>query len=760
MLTKCGKKRIKIKIKILLVNCFFRRSISLFFKTKLIIQIKMENQLTVALKNNKLLNNCNISNLDFSDIKGNFITLNEGQFLFKEGDNSDYIYLVLSGEVNLLKKQKVGKTISYVFGENEFLGEDEFLKQINRNTTAVAIADSYVIELTKDEVTKLVDQDQSVAMNLSINTPNEDSDSIEDYVDEKLVEEIFDNSLNNNLSEEELIDNEHISINDISEPIQSEIISDGIENISDESTLEQNLADELTDKINHNKFDLDEQVPDRFELTDEDITEFSDVFDNNTSALNLPQDENPQEEPLSKDEKLFEDNFDEKFDLTNLSNNEDETGIKHVEKLLNDLEDEEHQELTDDLVTEEMGNTEEYLDKNFDNSKGDDGMLTEQLEMIIKAAQLVNSNIKLDDVLKNIVDVAVDLTNADRGTLYLVDKNNRSLWSKVLMGDELKEIHLKFGEGVAGWVAEKGEIVNISDVHSDKRFKESFDKESGYKTDTMLCYPIRNKREEIIGVLQLLNSTKGGFSQNDEWFINALSVHAALALENASLVEKLLETERTSSLGKMGSFLIQDIKKPILVSKRYAEHLSQKNLPRDIKQVVEMLLEQLNQVSDLILTTSNYTEGTLVLRKENASLNDTLKEYTNRLEAYLRTNNCLIVTEFDKDVNVNLDSKEFYQCFNNIVKNAVEALPDGGNILLTTKIDGGNVRISFEDRGIGIPESQIDKVFEPLITFKNNKGPGLGLSITKKIVEDHNGTLSMSSVVNEGTTVVITLPTV
>jgi len=725
------------------------------------MQIKMENQLAVALRNNKLLNNCNVSNLDFADIKGNFVTLNEGQFLFKEGDNADFIYLVLSGEINLLRKQKVGKTISYVFGENEFLGEDEFLKQINRTTTAVAIADSYIIELKKEEVTKLIDQDHGVAINLSINTPVEDPDSIEDYVDEKLVEEIFDESLDNNLPEENTFNNEQRSIDDISEPVQSEIIDDGIDNILDESPLEQNLAAEITDKINHNKFDLDEQITNEPEITEDNIIEEADDSDTKiTSAVNLPEDENPQEEPLSKDEKPFEDNFDGKFDLSDLSTNEDETGIEHVEKLLNDLEDEEHQELTDDLVTDETDDVIEYLDMNFDNSKGEDDMLTEQLEMIIKAAQLVNSNIKLDDVLKNIVDVAVDLTNADRGTLYLVDKNNRNLWSKVLMGDELKEIHLKFGEGVAGWVAEKGEIVNISDVRSDKRFKESFDKESGYKTDTMLCYPIRNKREEIIGVLQLLNSAKGGFSQNDEWFINALSVHAALALENASLVEKLLETERTSSLGKMGNFLIQDIKKPILVSKRYAEHLNQKNLPREIKQVVEMLLEQLNQVSDLVLTTSNFTEDTFVLRKEDIRLNDTLNEYSNKMEPYLRVNNCLIVTEFDKDVTVNLDSKEFYQCFNNVVKNAVEALPEGGNILITTKKDGGNVKISFEDRGIGIPESQLDKVFEPLITFKDNKGPGLGLSITKKIVEDHNGTISISSKVNEGTTIVITLPTV
>lgn len=83
----------------------------------------------------------------------------------------------------------------------------------------------------------------------------------------------------------------------------------------------------------------------------------------------------------------------------------------------------------------------------------------EQFEMVIKALQLVNANVKKDDVLKNIVDVAVNLTNADRGTLYLVDKETNEIWSKVLIGGEVSEIRLKIGDGLSGWVQKPAKLL-------------------------------------------------------------------------------------------------------------------------------------------------------------------------------------------------------------------------------------------------------------------------------------------------------------
>ncbi|MCB9208129.1 MAG: GAF domain-containing sensor histidine kinase [Ignavibacteriales bacterium] len=382
----------------------------------------------------------------------------------------------------------------------------------------------------------------------------------------------------------------------------------------------------------------------------------------------------------------------------------------------------------------------------------------EQFEMVIKALQLVNANVKKDDVLKNIVDVAVNLTNADRGTLYLVDKETNEIWSKVLIGGEVSEIRLKIGDGLSGWVAETGETLNIKDVNEDERFDGSFDKATGYKTKNMLVFPIKNKTEETVGVLQLLNSLKGGFSKQDEMFLSLISINTSLALENASLVEQLVTSERNTSIGKMGNFLTYDLKKPILTCKRYAEHLKKKELPFDVKQVVNLLDEQLDQVSSQIVAASGFTEGTTLLRRQPVSLNDTLHEFAINIHNLVRSNNCKIEYELGHDVKINVDKKEFYQCYFNIIKNACEALPDGGNIVVSSESAGENVEILFNDKGVGIPSSDMEFVFEPLWSKNKINHSGLGLSISKKIVEDHGGEISIQSDKENGTNVKISLP--
>ena len=385
-------------------------------------------------------------------------------------------------------------------------------------------------------------------------------------------------------------------------------------------------------------------------------------------------------------------------------------------------------------------------------------MSHEQFKMVVKSLQLLNANVKKDDVLNNIVDVAINLTNADRGTLYLVEKETNEIWSKVLMGDNVTEIRLRIGDGISGWVAENGELLNIADVKKDKRFDPSFDKATGYSTKSMLVYPIKNKTNETVGVLQLLNSLKGRFTEQDEVFLNAISLNAALALENASLVEQLVHSERDTSLGKMGNFLTYDLRKPILVCKRYAEHLLKKDLDFEVKQIIKMLDEQLDQVASQITAASDFTEGTTLLRKQTVNLNDTLYDFSSRIRNFVKSYNCKIEHELSDDQKVNVDLKEFYQCYFNIIKNSCEALPEGGNILVSTSTKGNNVEVSFNDKGVGIESGDVKYVFDPLWTKNKKNNSGLGLSIAKKIVGDHGGKIWIESNEESGTTVFIHLP--
>jgi nitrogen-specific signal transduction histidine kinase len=421
--------------------------------------------------------------------------------------------------------------------------------------------------------------------------------------------------------------------------------------------------------------------------------------------------------------------------------------VVEEEKSLPSVSEEVIPEIKNDTVERELVSPQSSIEMTF-----------EQLDRINKAAHLVNSNVKIDDVLRNIVDVSVSLCEADRGTLYLVDRSKNELWSKVLQGNEPRKITLKIGDGFAGWSAANKEIVNVEDAYSDDRFNNAFDKSSGYRTKSILCFPIKNKNDDVLGVIQLLNSKKDTFTKLDENFLNALSTHAALALQNADLVEQLLKSERISSLGKMANFLIQDIKKPILVSKRYSEHLLKKELSDDVVQVVNMLLEQLNNIADLVQSTSNYSDGESVLRSSKVSFNEAVSEFITRIDSYVQSMNCEIIEKLDSDVTVEIDTKEFFQGFKHIIKNACEAMPNGGDINITTSVEQNKIKLIVKDNGQGIPTGFNEKIFEPFMSYGKKTGTGLGLSVTRKIVEEHGGTITGNSELGTGSTFIITLP--
>ncbi len=783
----------------------------------------MENQLLITLSRNKLLKNAEISKIDIRGIRGRLITIGEGEILYREGDIADIIYLVSSGEINILKKRLLGKTKSFIFSENDFFGHEEFFEETSRTSTAVALRDSYLIALTREEVEYLIQQDDEILINLREPVAEMDEDVLLQKSDISISEEKKNAStttdevqwapaFNDNLPK---IEKDQIIVKSESqeEPI---IFPDQLTeaaNISDQHSEESKLPEELfpTEK---KEFEFDESaflnedgIPKaEFELPDEpslrttkekkpddDLNDalFNILAGNETAAFAPPKKYN---EPVNKenDEAFFQ-SFELKEEPSpqqiqfgeEVSSVKDEQTIPaepetnlHADEIIvpsvetPKVEDFEQEELfaAGDKLTSQTEKTitiepvipkqqlpGESIQPDLD-LKRDDSMNADELQMIIKAAELVNSNIRVDEVLKNIINVAIDLTHADRGTLYLVDKEKNELWSLIALGDEMREIRLRIGEGLAGFVAKSGETINIKDVRQDLRFKSDYDKQSGYTTKNMICFPIKNNKHEIIGVLQLINSRKGEFTKRDEEFLAALSIHSAIALNNAELVEKLLQGERVQSLGKMANFLIQDIKKPILVGKRYAEHLRSKSLPPDTLQVVDMLLEQLTQVAELVQTTSSYSEGKSVLRVLNVSLNNTLGDYASRVEQYAEGRHCQILVEYDKDVTVKLDVKEFFQTYMHIIKNACDAMPDGGKLFISTKRSDKKVEIFFKDNGLGIPDGFKEKIFEPFMSYGKKEGTGLGLAITKKIIESHNGTIAFQSSLGEGTTFIVTLP--
>ncbi|MDM8515653.1 adenylate/guanylate cyclase domain-containing protein [Desulfobacterales bacterium HSG16] len=156
---------------------------------------------------------------------------------------------------------------------------------------------------------------------------------------------------------------------------------------------------------------------------------------------------------------------------------------------------------------------------------------------LLEMATALSFELNLTRLLGKIMDTTKQLLSADRCTLFLIDEKKGELWSQVAHGLEIQEIRFPCHLGIAGSVYIKGETINIPDAYADDRFNPDVDRKTGYKTESILCMPVKNKKSKTIGVVQILNKRGGPFSHDDEVRLKAFSAQASIALENAKLFE-------------------------------------------------------------------------------------------------------------------------------------------------------------------------------------------------------------------------------
>ncbi|MGG6293188.1 GAF domain-containing protein [Leptolyngbya sp. AN02str] len=161
---------------------------------------------------------------------------------------------------------------------------------------------------------------------------------------------------------------------------------------------------------------------------------------------------------------------------------------------------------------------------------------------LLNATTVLAKSLDLERTLRAVMDEARQLMQADRSTIFLLDRDRNELWSKVATADgsKLVEIRIPANRGVAGFVASTGQSLNIANAYEDPRFDPSADQLTGYQTHTILCMPVFNSEGKLIGVTQLINKLQGTFNTSDEEFMQAFNIQAGIALENAQLFERVL----------------------------------------------------------------------------------------------------------------------------------------------------------------------------------------------------------------------------
>ncbi len=402
-------------------------------------------------------------------------------------------------------------------------------------------------------------------------------------------------------------------------------------------------------------------------------------------------------------------------------------------------------------------------------------MKTSELQKIIRAAELVNSNLSINEVLKNIVTVALELTNADRGTLYLVDKNKDEIWSLIATGSDTLEIRLKMGEGLAGYVAKYGQTINIKDVKTDSRFNSAYDNLSGYQTKSMICFPIKNIEAEVVGVLQLLNNRDGEFTDRDEKFLTALSIHSAIAINNALMLRKQIELNEELTKAKQEAqkfamlrshFLTQmshEIRTPLNIITGGIQYLklNTESPPSDAFSetfdMIESGSKRITRTIDSIVEMSEIKSGSYEINFELIDLkNDILQSVIKNYEGIALEKGLELIFRKTTETNlINKDKFMLFQIFTEIIDNAIK-FTDMGTVLITQSMNSeGKLSVSVKDTGIGISPEYLENIFDPFTQEQTGisrkyEGNGLALALVKKYAELNNLSIFVQSEKNVG----------
>src|SRR6184192_2289936 len=168
---------------------------------------------------------------------------------------------------------------------------------------------------------------------------------------------------------------------------------------------------------------------------------------------------------------------------------------------------------------------------------------TQELHIFHDVAKALTSSLDLDSILQTIMEKMAEYFRPDTWSLLMVDEQKNELYFAIAVGtasETLKNVRLKVGEGIAGWVAKHGERLIVPDVYTDPRFAKRIDEMTKLETRSIICVPLRSKLR-VLGVIQLVNVHMEHFTDQETFFLQSLCDYAAIAIENARSVEKIQE---------------------------------------------------------------------------------------------------------------------------------------------------------------------------------------------------------------------------
>ena len=393
--------------------------------------------------------------------------------------------------------------------------------------------------------------------------------------------------------------------------------------------------------------------------------------------------------------------------------------------------------------------------------------LERKVQTLYRVNDFMASITNLTKLLTLIMQESKDIVDAEASSLLLYDSKTDELYFDIAKGgkeEEIKQIRLKIGEGIAGVVAKTRKEIVVQDVHKDKRFARRVDKTTKFVTRNILAVPMIRK-DRLIGVVESINKKNHGlFTDADVAILRVLADLAAIAIENAQLYNAKVQAERLAAMGEAVAGLAHYIKNVLSGVKGGMElvEMAIKNQNQQLLQDSWGILKNSNlKIANLIADMLTYSKERQPEYKL-CSLDKVVEDTLMTAQGKARDHKVQLCSKLDSNISeVCIDPTGIYRVLLNLVLNGIDAIPDeNGKITVTTNYnsDSDQIEITVADNGCGIPPNIVTRIFDPFFSTKGSGGTGLGLAVTQKIIKEHQGTISVKSVVNKGTTFIVTLP--
>lgn len=392
-----------------------------------------------------------------------------------------------------------------------------------------------------------------------------------------------------------------------------------------------------------------------------------------------------------------------------------------------------------------------------------------QLAVVYELTALIGSVTDKQELLNKVMDVIFEYFKADRGFILLGDGTEDDKPEPAVVRHKPDPeapptpARIVVSKTIVRYVTRKGVGVLSANAMSDTRFA-SGDSVHNLGIRSAMCVPIKFK-DKVYGVIHLDSQVKNfTYTEDQLTLLTAIGVQTGLALANSRLYEQRLRQERLVAVGQTVASLSHSIKN-ILQGMRGGADVVELGLRKDNMNVMrngwEIVARNQERIYELAMNMLAYSKQ----RKPDVvmtNLPGLLEEVVALVQKQYDAKKVALITDFAPDLPpVPLDPGGVHQAVLNLLNNALDAVePESGVVSLACAYDPEreSVRLRVVDNGAGMAAATKRQLFEPFHSTKGQRGTGLGLVVTKKIVDEHGGTIKVESRKGKGTTFTITLP--